>query len=131
MTREKFTQNKSMGKLGDFTFYMHKNGYQKISQTLSAKFGSHKPIKGQESLNDSGGYEHTLSLNGVLVVQPLKALESLEDYVKRREPIRLTTLTHDISVVITNLSLEKSHFLDDGKFMAQTYTLSLKEVFDD
>jgi phage protein U len=125
------TSGSEMGKLGDFVFYMKKNEYEKISQTLTASFGSYKPIKGQERLSKVGGYENKISLNGVLVLCPLKSLETLEDYLKARKPLDLTTLTDDIKVVITSLTITQSHFLDNGNFTAQTYSLSLKEVYDE
>jgi len=120
-----------MGKIGDFKFYMNTNEYQKLSKSLSATFGSYKPIKGQERLSDSGGFEQKLSLNGVLVVQPQDALKTLEDYLKTREPLEFTTLRESFKVVITNLNINQSHFLDNGDFTVQDYNLSLKEVYDE
>lgn len=121
----------SMGKLGDFEFYMSKNAYKKISQTLTAEHGSFKPIKGQERFNASGGWDRKISLDGVLVVQPLDALKTLEDYLIAREPIRFTTLNHDFEVLISSLNITQEHFLDDGNYTVQTYNLSLKEVYDE
>lgn len=120
-----------MGKIGDFKFYMKKNDYQKLSKILSATFGSYKPLKGQERLSDSGGFERKINLSGVLVVQPLDALKKLEDYVEKREPLEFTTLRESYKVVITNLSINQSHFLDNGDFTVQDYNLSLKEVYDE
>jgi len=128
---EVLTNGLSMGKLGEFSFYMDKNEYKKISQTLTATNGTFKPIKGQERVSDSGGYENKISLNGVLVVQPLDALKTLEDYTKAREPIRFTTLSDDIEVLISTLTTTKEHFIDDGSYTVQTYNLSLKEVYDE
>jgi len=120
-----------IGKIGDFKFYMNKNDYKKLSKTLSATFGSYKPIKGQERLSDSGGFERKINLSGVLVVQPLDALKTLEEYVEKREPLEFTTLRESYRVVITNLSINQSHFLDNGDFTVQDYNLSLKEVYDE
>jgi hypothetical protein len=133
---KKLTTGYDMGKLGDYSFYMKKNEYKKISQSFTATFGSFKPINGQERLSDSGGYSRTISLNGVLVVQPLDALKTLEDYLKARELIRFTSLFKniDINVVITSLNITQSNFIDtvDGvKATVQTYNISLKEVYDD
>lgn len=121
----------NMGKIGDFAFYMDKNEYKKISHSFSAIFGEYKPVKGQKIKTDSGGYEHKVTLNGVLVVQPINALKTLEDYLKAREPIRFTTLQDDIEILINNLNMTQEHFLDDGKFTVQTYSLSLEEVYDE
>jgi len=121
----------NMGKLGSFTFYIKKNEYKKLTETFSVSFGSFKPIKGQEMLTDSGGYEHKITLNGVAVVQPIGSLKTLESMAKNREVIRLTTVDIDIDVVITALTLEKSHFIDDGKYTVQTYNITIKEVFND
>ena len=120
-----------MGKIGDFKFYMNKNDYKKLSKTLSATFGSYKPLKGQERLSDSGGFERKISLSGVLVMQPLDTLKTLEEYVEKREPLEFTTLRESYRVVITNLSINQSHFLDNGDFTVQDYNLSLKEVYDE
>ncbi len=121
----------NMGKIGDFVFYIDKNAYKKISQTITATHGSFKPIKGQEVLSDSGGYEVKLTLNGVLVVQPLNALKKLEQYAKDREPLRFTTLQNDMEVVITSINTVKEQFTDNGSQTVTTYNLSLKEVFND
>ena len=128
---ENLTKGLSMGKLGEFAFYMDKNAYKKISKTLTATHGTFKPIKGQERISDSGGYSQTLSLNGVLVVQPLDALKTLEDYLIAREPIRFTTLNDDIEILFTSLNITQEHFTDDGNYTVQTYNLSLKEVYDE
>jgi hypothetical protein len=127
----KLTNGKSMGKLGDYEFYMHKNDYKKISHNFTATFGSFKPIKGQEIKTDSGGYSRKISLNGVLVLEPLDSLKSLEADFKAREPLRFTTLTDDIEVLITSLNIVQEHFVDDGRFTVQTYNLSLEEVYDE
>jgi hypothetical protein len=124
------TNGSEMGKLGHFVFYMKKNEYEKISKMLTATFGSFKPIKGQERVSDAGGYEGKISLNGVLVLCPLDALESLEDYLKARKPIRFTTLNDDVEVLLNSLTITQSHFLN-GNFTAQTYSLSLQEVYDE
>ena len=120
-----------MGKLGDFEFYISKNGYKKISQTLTAEHGVFTPIKGQKRFSDAGGYTREFSLDGVLVVQPLNALKRLEDYVIARKPIRFTTPNHDFEVLISSLNITQEHFLDDGNYTVQTYNLSLKEVYDE
>ena len=120
-----------MGKLGDFVFYMNKNDYKKISENLKRDYGSFKPIKGQEQLNDAGGYSRTLTLNGVLVLQPLDALKKLDDFLIDGKPLRFTTLTVDFDVVLTSLNTTKEHFTDNGSHTVINYNLSLKEVYDD
>lgn len=122
---------KDMGKLGEFAFYMDKNEFKKISHSYSATHGEFTPVKGQKTKTDSGGHDHKITLNGVLVVQPTDALKTLEDYLKQREPIRFTTLQDDVEVLINNLNIVQEHFLDDGRFTVQTYNLSLEEVFND
>ena len=67
-----------MGRLGDFPFIMHRNAYQNITKTITAEFGSYKPIQGQEILSDTGGYGETVHVNGILVAQPVKSLKTLE-----------------------------------------------------
>jgi hypothetical protein len=131
---KELTTGCDMGKLGDYSFYMKKNEYKKISQSFTATFGSFKPINGQERLSDSGGYSRTISLNGVLVVQPLDALKTLEYYLKARKLIRFTPLFTDIYVVITSLNITQSNFIgtvDGVNATVQTYNISLKEVYDD
>ena len=128
---KKLTNGKSMGKLGDYEFFMNKNDYKKISHSITATFGSFKPIKGQEVISNSGGYDRKISLNGVLVLEPLDSLKTLEDDLIAREPLRFTTLTDDIEVLITSLNIVQEHFIDDGRYTVQTYNLSLKEVYNE
>jgi phage protein U len=120
-----------MGKIGDFKFYMNKNDYQKLSKTLKVTFGSYKPVRGQERLSDSGGFERTIALSGVLVVQPQDALKVLEDYAENREPLEFTTLRDSYEIVITSLGVTQTHFIDNGDFTVQEYSLTLKEVYDE
>jgi hypothetical protein len=128
---EKLTNGKSMGKLGDYEFFMNKNDYKKISHSFTATFGSFKPIKGQEVISDSGGYDRKISLNGVLVLEPLDSLKSLEADFRTRRPLRFTTLTDDIEVLIMSLNIVQEHFIDDGRYTVQTYNLSLEEVYNE
>ncbi len=128
---DELTAGLSMGKIGDFDFYMDKNEYQKITKTIKATHGTYTPVKGQETLSDAGGYIQTLSVPGVLVLQPLESLKTLEDYTKNREPLRFTTLQEDIEVVIPNLTIVQEHFTDHGEYTVQTFNLSLKEVYDE
>ena len=128
------TSGMEMGKLGNYSFYMKKNEYEKISQSFTATFGTFKPIKGQERISNSGGYSRTISLNGVLVLCPLDSLKKLEDYLIAREPIRFTPLFTDIDVVITSLNITQSSFVgtvEGVNATVQTYNLSLKEVYDE
>lgn len=125
------TAGVSMGKLGSYPFFMHTNDYKVIEESLSASFGSFKPIKGQEILSDSGGYDGVIRLNGVLVAQSLHALKPLEWYLKRREAIRFTTISFDKEVVITNLQTTKNFFATTGAFRVQSYNIALKEVYND
>ncbi len=127
----KLTNGLSMGKLGEYKFYMNKNAYKKISHSLTNSFGSFKPIKGQEIKTDSGGYSRKISLNGVLVVQSLDALDDLEADFIAREVLRFTTLTADYEVLIMSLNMVQEQFTDDGKYTVQTYNLSLEEVYNE
>ncbi len=121
----------NMGKIGDYSFYMDKNAYKKISSTITASFGSFKPIKGQKVLTDSGGYEEKLSLNGVLIVQPLDQLETLKDMVKARKVLRFTTVQDDIEVVINSINTVKEYFTDSGEHTVASYNLQLEVVYDE
>jgi len=119
-----------MGKLGDFTFVMHRNAYRQITKAITADFGSYKPINGQEVLTDSGGYGETITVNGVLVVQPVGALKPLEAYIKARSELRFTTITEDMTVVLTHATFNRSRFYLTGRHRVQSYNLTLKAVYN-
>ena len=125
------TNGLEMGKLGDFIFYMDKNEYKKISQTLTATNSTFIPTRGQEQVSFNGGFNRKISLNGILVLMPLDAIMLLEEYLINRKPIRFTPLFTDINVLITSLTITQEHFTDDGNYTVQTYNLSLKEVYDE
>lgn len=124
-------KKEAMGKIGNFSFYMNKNDYQSISKKIEANFNSYKPIDGQETLNTNGGYTQTVDLQGVLVVEPLDSLTTLENYCKDRKALRFTTLNHDLDVVITFLNITQKNFVTNGNYTVQEYSLSLKEVYDE
>ncbi|MBL0702566.1 MAG: phage tail protein [Sulfurospirillum sp.] len=118
-----------MGRLGNYPFFMGKNDFKKVTQTLNAEFGKYKPIKGQTVLSDSGGYDRKLTLNGILVAQSVHALKPLEWYLMKREPLRYTTLFTDMEVVITSMTENKEHFETHGLFRVQSYNITLEEVY--
>jgi phage protein U len=118
-----------MGRLGDYPFYMHHNDYKQLAFNGTSDFSTYKPIKGLALTGDSGGTQGTLSLNGVLVAEPIHALSSIKDMWLMREPIRLTTLTLDTWVVITNYNEVQSNFYIDGTARVSRYSLTLKEVY--
>ena len=124
-----FGGSSSMGKLGDYPFFMHKNNYKQISFNGTADFSSYKPIKGLEVTGDSGGTQGTITLSGVLVAEPVDALGALKDMWLKRKPIRLTTLSLDTEVVITNYNEVQTNFYKDGTARVSRYTLTLKEVY--
>jgi len=122
-------QGAVMGKLGMFPFFMHHNDFKQIQEQLRASFSSYKPIKGQEVLGDSGGFGRNITLDGVLVAEPIDDLKALKWMLMMREPIRLTTIDDDLEVVIEGLTITKSNFKVNGEFTVQRYNLQLKEVY--
>jgi len=118
-----------MGKLGLYPFFMHKNEFKQIQESLTADFSSYKPIKGQEVIGDSGGFSNNIALNGILVAESIYAVEPLKWLLKLRKPIRLTTLESDITVVITSVRATKSYFTIHGSHRVQSYDITLKEVY--
>lgn len=120
-----------MGRLGYYPFSMSKNEFKKVTQTLNAEFGRYKPIKGQEVLTDSGGYNRKITLNGIIVAQSVHSLKPLEWYLMKREPLRFTTLFTDVEVIITSISETKEVFETHGLFRVQSYNITLEEVYGD
>ena len=120
-----------MGKLDNFVFFMHKNNFQQIQESMSADFSSYKPIKGQELLGDSGGFNHTITLNGVLVAQPINALNPLKFMLMERKPLSFTTLTFDYDVVMTSYSPTKQSFGLIGDHRVESYNIVLKRIYGD
>ena len=118
-----------MGKLGAFPFFMHKNEFKKITKTLNAQFSRYKPIKGQTILGDSGGFDEDLTINGILVAEPVQSTTPLEWFLKMRKPLRFTTLVHDENVVIKSLTKTETLFSLHGRHRVQEYSLSLEVVY--
>jgi phage protein U len=128
---DEITNGMSMGKLNDFIFYMGKNEYKKITDTITADFKAIDSNNGIERLQGRPVNKRTINMNGVLVVQPLDALKSLQADVRIGERMRFTTIDDDIFCVITSLSITKKFFTDNGSATVQEYNISLKEVFED
>ena len=125
------TNGMSMGMFNDFIFYMGKNEYKKITDTITAEFKSFDSLNGIESLHGNPKRRRNINLNGVLVVQPLDALKSLQADARIGESMRFTTIDDDIFCVITSLSITKKFFTDNGSATVQEYNISLKEVLED
>jgi len=122
-------QGSVMGKLGEFPFYMYLNDFKQVSHSLKSDFSSYKPIKGLEVIGDSGGTGRTIHLNGVLVAEDAEELDPLEFLLKKRKPLRFTTLANDFNVVIIALDKVESNFYIDGTARVQRYNISLKEIY--
>lgn len=118
-----------MAKLNGYAFFMHQNDFKRISESMTADFSFYKPIKGQEIAGDSGGFHHNITLNGVLVAQPLNALDPFKYMLMNREPLVLSTLTFDYDVLMMNISLGKEKFGLIGDHRVQSYTISLKRIY--
>ena len=120
-----------MGKINDFPFVMHKNEFKKITETYTADFTSYQPIKGQEVLGMAISYKRDITLNGVMVAQPTNSSEPLEWFLKIGRPVRFTTLDTDMTAVIPKLMKTKEKFYLDGEHRVETYSITLKEVFNE
>jgi hypothetical protein len=118
-----------MGKIGNFPFMMHQNEYKKVSKTITAEFAKYKPIEGQVLHGSSGGFTEAITVNGILVVQPINALDPLEWYVKMRSPLRYTTLDEDIDVVLTQAVFTKTHHSIHGRHRVQLYNLQMEGIY--
>lgn len=120
-----------MGKLDDFAFFMHKNDFKQIQESMTADFSSYKPIKGQELLGDSGGFSHNITLNGVLVAEPIEGLNPLKFMLMERKPLQFTTLTFDYDVVMVSYSPTKQSFGLIGDHRVESYNIVLKRIYGD
>lgn len=121
----------SMGKLNDYEFFMTKNAYNSITDTMTAEFKSFDSFNGLERLYGEPKRRRTISLNGVLVVQPLDSLKNLQADIRIGQRIRFTTIDDDIYCVITSLTITKKHFTDNGSATVQEYNIKLKEVLEE
>lgn len=121
----------SMGKLNDFEFFMTKNAYKQITDTMTAEFKSFDSHNGIERLYGQPKNRRTINLSGVLVVQPLDSLKNLQADIRIGERMRFTTIDDDIYCVITSLKITKKFFTDNGSATVQEYNITLKEVLED
>ena len=120
-----------MGKLDDFAFFMHQNDFKQISENMTASFSSYQPIKGQKLLGDSGGFEHIITLNGVLVAEPIEGLNPLKFMLMERKPLQFTTLTFDYDVVMKSYSPTKQSFGLIGDHRVESYNIVLERIYGD
>ena len=120
-----------MGKINEFPFAIHKNELKKITETYSADFTSYQPIKGQEVLGMAISYKREITLNGVLIAQPINTTEPLEWFLKIGKSVRFTTLETDMEAIIPKLIKNKEKFYINGEHRVETYSISLKEVYNE
>ena len=128
---ENLVSGMNMGKLNDFTFYMNKNEYKKVTDTITANFKTIDSSNGFERLQGQPIIKREIKLNGVLVLQPLDSFKSLQADLRIGEIIRFTTIDDDISCVLTSLQVTKKFFTDNGSATVQEYNISLKEVLEE
>jgi len=120
-----------MGKIGSFPIFMHQNHYKQIQKKIEANFTSYQPIKGQEVLGMTVSYSESITLNGVVVAQPINELKPLEWMVKMGKPTRFTTLDSDIDIVIKSLQQTQTLFYPNGEHTVNKYNLTFKGVYGD
>ena len=120
-----------MGKLDDFAFFMNQNDFKQITENMTAEFSSYKPIKGQKLLGDSGGFEHIITLNGVLVAKPIDGLNPLKYMLMERKPLVFSTLTFDYDVVMKTYSPTKQKFGLIGDHRVESYNIVLERIYGD
>jgi len=120
-----------LGKLGNYPFVMNFNAYKKLNQTFQAKHSSYTPLVGQTQVLEKTSHSHVLTLNGVLVKQPVSSVDILQSYLEEGKVLRFTTNELDIEVKISSLRIVNSHHVKGGRVQVKQYNITLEETWTD
>jgi len=117
-----------LGMIGDFKFEINKTNFEKIKKSLNIRFSAHQKLGNFDSFQKSGKYEENLEIEGTLIVKSQKQLKEFEDLAKLGEPLTFITDSSIKTILIFNIEAEQESFLDDGKFLRQSYKITLQVV---
>ncbi|ALV25028.1 phage P2 GpU family protein [Campylobacter iguaniorum] len=115
-----------LAQIGNFTFEIHKNGFDRLNKKIEYKFNQIERIGNFNDLQSIGKYETTLNLSGVLILRSINELKAFEELASKKQALTLALGSGEVySVVVLSLKLDRSAFLSDGMFLRQSFDISL------
>lgn len=117
-----------LAEIGNFKFEINETAYEKLSRSINYKFNSTQRLGSFDNWQSVGKYEETINLEGTLILKSQEQLKDFETMAKEKKVQRFGTAKISKQVIILNLELDRSNFLNDGQFLKQSFKISMAVV---
>ena len=117
-----------LAEIGNFKFEINETAYEKLSRSINYKFNSTQRLGNFDNWQSVGKYEETINLEGTLILKSQEQLKDFETMAKEKQVQRFGTAKISKQVIILNLELDRSNFLNDGQFLKQSFKISMAVV---
>lgn len=101
-----------------------------LEETLSTPFAKIERVQNHPLYLPVGKSEEEITVSGTEIKASIKALEWLKLQTKLKKPVRFTTPTYSIKVIVEEINTSKSAFFKDV-YLFQEFELRLKRYYDD
>lgn len=119
-----------MAMLGTFTFTINKNDFNRLSRRRSYSFAEIKRARNYDGTQNTGKDTESISISGELITTKsgLRPLQDLEAIADKKEAVAFIAGYGDVfgDFLITEISDERSVFIDDGKSLLVSFGIELK-----
>ena len=116
--------------LDDFVFESTGVNLGNIKSQSTYSWESQATLAAFEQWQATGRYKKTLSLAGKLIQQDNDALNKLERIAQGKSQVTLAFEDgRALTVLILSMDTDQSHFLSNGKFLKQAFTVQLAVVY--
>ena len=117
-----------LGMIGYFKFEINDTNFEKIKKSLNIRFSAHQRLGNFDTYQKSGKYERCFEIEGTLIVKSQKQLKEFESLAEAGEPLTFVTSSSVDTILIFNIDEDRESFLNDGKFLRQSYKIVLQVV---
>ena len=119
-----------LGMIDKFKFEMNKNQLDAISHVIDFTWAESKRIGNNPKYQAVGKSIENFTFSGTLIMQKVTAVDELIVIAEKKEPVILTFINaSSIQVIIENISMNKSLFLNSGEFLKQEFTVKIKRWY--
>ncbi len=101
-----------------------------LEETLSTPFAKIERVQNHPLYLPVGKSEEQITVSGTEIKASIKALEWLKLQTKLKKPVRFTTPTYSIKVIVEEINTSKRTFVKDV-YIFQEFELRLKRYYDD
>lgn len=120
-----------LAQIEDYLFEINDTNFDKLKRSIKFNFTANKRLGNFDSWQSVGKYEETISIDGTLIAKSQNQLKDFEQMARKKLPITMAfTNGTCLTVIILDLDIEQSNFLNDGAFLKQTYKINLGVVGD-